>query len=561
MASITIPVSARSKVNTGLLSWLSSVDHKKIGIMYMVMAFTFFIGAGILALLIRLQLAAPDLKIVDQGMYNQLFTMHGTGMIFLFVIPMLVGGFGNYFVPLMIGARDVAFPRLNAFSFWITLGAAVVMMGGFMVGALAEYVPALKFLLSNGVLSSNAMWVAYVPLSNKQFSPQIGMDIWLIGLILNGIGSTLGAVNFLVTAYTMRAPGMTVWRIPMFVWSMIVTAAMILLATPVLTAALIMLTADRNFATQFFNNTNTRLWQHMFWFYSHPAVYIMVLPAMGILSEVLPVFSRKPIFGPKAIIISTILIGVLGFSTWAHHMFVSGISPAVETFFMFTTMVIAVPTGVKMFNWIATMWKGSLNLKTPLLMCFGFLSTFLIGGITGVIQGSGPVDSYLHNSYWVVAHFHYVLFGGSVFGIFAGFFYWFPKITGKMLDDRLGRFQAIFMWIGFNTTFFPFHILGLMGMPRRIATYLPGRGWDTANLIATIGAFMIAASVLVFIWNCIKLRNAPAAGNDPWEGFTLEWSTTSPPPEYNFAEIPTVHSERPLWDERMKLTEEPARPA
>jgi cytochrome c oxidase subunit 1 len=537
------------------MDWLSTVDHKKIGVMYMVMAFAFFIGAGILALLIRLQLAAPELRIVDPNMYNQLFTMHGTGMIFLFVIPMLVGGFGNYFVPLMIGARDVAFPRLNAFSFWIVLGAALVMMGGFMVGTMAEYVPFMQGLLDRGSLSSNAAWTAYVPLSNKAYSPQIGMDIWLIGLILNGIGSTLGAVNFLVTAYTMRAPGMTVWRIPMFVWSMIVTAAMILLATPVLTAALIMLTADRNFATQFFNSTNTRLWQHMFWFYSHPAVYIMVLPAMGIISEILPVFSRKPLFGTKAIVISTILIGLLGFTTWAHHMFVSGMNPGLERFFMFTTMVIAVPTGVKMFNWVFTMWKGSLNMSTPLLMCFGFLSTFLVGGITGVVQGAVPVDAYLHNSYWVIAHFHYVLFGGSVFGIFAGFYYWFPKITGRMLDDKLGRFHAIFMWIGFNVTFFPMHILGLEGMPRRIATYMADRGWAIPNLIATIGAFMIAGSVLVFIWNCIKLRSGERAGKDPWEGNTLEWATPSPPPEYNFAEIPTVHSDRPLFDERMRVQE------
>ncbi|NJM39921.1 MAG: cytochrome c oxidase subunit I [Anaerolineae bacterium] len=525
MASITLPASAR-KSKSVLMDWLSTVDHKKIGVLYMVMAFAFFIGAGILALLIRLQLAAPELRIVDPNMYNQLFTMHGTGMIFLFVIPMLVGGFGNYFVPLMIGARDVAFPRLNAFSFWIVLGAAIVMMGGFMIGTVAEYVPFMKGLLDNGSLSSNAAWTAYVPLSNKSYSPQIGMDIWLIGLILNGIGSTLGSVNFLVTAYTMRAPGMTVWRIPMFVWSMIVTAAMVLLATPVLTAALIMLTADRNFATQFFNSTNTRLWQHMFWFYSHPAVYIMVLPAMGIVSEILPVFSRKPLFGTKAIVISTILIGLLGFTTWAHHMFVSGMNPGLERFFMFTTMVIAVPTGVKMFNWVFTMWKGSLNLATPLLMCFGFLSTFLVGGITGVVQGAVPVDAYLHNSYWVIAHFHYVLFGGSVFGIFAGFYYWFPKITGRMLDDKLGRFHAIFMWIGFNVTFFPMHILGLEGMPRRIATYMADRGWAIPNLIATIGAFMIAGSVLVFIWNCIKLRSGERAGKDP--GRPTPWS--GPPP-------------------------------
>jgi cytochrome c oxidase subunit 1 len=535
MASISIPASARNRATRGLLGWLATVDHKKIGILYMVMAFSFFVMSGILALFIRLQLAVPNGQVLDPQTYNQIFTMHGTGMIFLFTIPILVGGFGNYFVPLMIGARDVAFPRLNAFSFWITLGAGLVMSFAFLLGQ-----------------RSDAAWTAYVPLSTRQYSPTMGMDIWLIGLILAGIGSTLGAVNFLVTVYTMRAPGMTAWRIPMFVWAMVTTAGMVLLATPVLTAALFMLVSDRNFNTQFFIQNNARLWQHMFWFYSHPAVYIMVLPAMGIISEVLPVFSRKPLFGLKAVVISTILIGLLGFSTWVHHMFVSGVDPVVTRFFMFTTLVIAVPTGVKMFNWIFTMWGGSLSFKTPLLMSIGFLATFLIGGITGVIQGAIPVDQYLHNSYWVVAHFHYVLFGGSVFGIFAGLYYWSPKITGRMLDDRLGKLQFWLMFIGFNVTFFPMHILGLLGMPRRIATYDAGRGWETGNLIATIGAFMIALSVLIFIINCIKLRTAPRAGNDPWEGNTLEWTTTSPPPEYNFKDIPVIESERPVFDERMR---------
>ncbi len=535
MASISIPVAWRAHSRAGILGWLATVDHKKIGLMYMVMAFSFFIMSGILGLLIRLQLAAPSQTVLDANTYNQVFTMHGTGMIFLFTIPMLVGGFGNYFVPLLIGARDVAFPRLNAFSFWITLGGGLVMSLAFVLGH-----------------RSDASWVAYVPYSNKQFSPTIGMDIWLIGLILTGIGSTLGAVNFLVTAYTMRAPGMTAWRVPMFVWAMIVTAVMVLMATPVLTAALLMLVADRNFATQFFTANNARLWQHMFWFYSHPAVYIMILPAMGIISEILPVFSRKPLFGLKAVIVSTVMIGILGFTTWVHHMFVSGVDPVVERFFMFTTMVIAVPTGVKIFNWLFTMWGGSLNLKTPLLMVLGFLSTFVIGGITGVIQALIPVNQYLHNSYWVVAHFHYVLFGGAVFGIFAGFYYWVPKMLGRMLDERLGKLHFVLMWVGFNLTFFPMHMLGLQGMPRRIATYTAGRGWEEANLLATIGAFVIAVSVLVFIVNVIKLRNAPLAGNDPWEGNTLEWSVSSPPPEYNFLHIPAVESERPLFDERMK---------
>ena len=541
MATVSIPVGKQDYMKRGITGWLTTVDHKRIGIMYLAATFVFFILSGLMALFVRLQLAAPGMTIVNQDVYNQLFTMHGTGMIFLFTIPCLVG-FANYFLPLQIGARDVAFPRLNALSLWLLVFAGVVMDGGFI----------LSFL---GILpgaSSNAAWTAYTPLSTELYSPQVGMDIWLLGIVLLGISSTIGAVNFLVTAYTMRAPGMTIWRIPMFTWAMIVTAAMVLLATPVLTAALAMLIADRNFQTQFFNTANDRLWQHMFWFYSHPAVYIMILPAMGILSEILPVFSRKPLFGLKMIVISTILIGLFGFGTWVHHMFTTGVDPLVERFFMFVTMAIAVPTGVKMFNWIFTMWGGSLNIKTPLLMCLGFLSTFVIGGITGVIQGAIPLDLQVHNTYWVVAHLHYVLFGGSAFGIFAGFYYWLPKITGRLLNDKLGKLNFVLMWLGFNLTFFPMHILGLMGMPRRIATYIAGRGWELPNLLATIGAFMIATSVLIFIINfLVSLRRGEPAGNDPWEGNTLEWATTSPPPEYNFAVIPTVQSERPVRDTRL----------
>ena len=536
MASVSIPV-AKPSVWSQVAGWMTTVDHKKIGILYMVSTFFFFLLSGIFALVIRLQLMAPNMRIVDQNVYNELFTMHGTGMIFLFIIPMLVG-FGNYIIPLQIGARDMAFPRLNAFSLWLLIFAGIVMEGGFLIGGTA----------------SNAAWTAYVPLSTKQFSPQVGMDIWLFGVVCLGISSTLGAVNFLVTIYSMRAPGMTMWRIPIFPWTMIVTAAMVLLATPVLTAALIMLITDRNFSTQFFSTANPRLWQHMFWFYSHPAVYIMVLPAMGILSEVIPVFSRKPLFGFKLMVLSTALIGILGFATWVHHMFVSGVDPLVERFFMFTTMVIAVPTGVKMFSWIFTMMQGSLSCKTPLLMCIGFLSTFVIGGITGVIQGAIPVDTQIHNTYFVVAHFHYVLFGGSVFGIFAGLYYWLPKVTGRMLNETLGKWNFWTMLIGFNLTFFPMHILGLMGMPRRIATYGAERGWDTANLIATIGAFMIAISVLVFMINYIIniiARKGAIAGNDPWEANSLEWSVSSPPPAYNFEHTPVVTSDRPLFDQRM----------
>ena len=552
MASIPVPITRRGGALSGLVDLLTTVDHKKIGIAYIVSSFVFFLLSGLLALGIRTQLAVPNNTFMPQEAYNMVFTMHGTGMIFLFVIPILTGGFGNYLVPLQIGARDMAFPRMNAFSLWLFMFAAIVIMAGGTLAVIGYTVQAPELTQ----FSSSAAWTAYVPLSAKKFSPQIGMDLWVLGVILLGISSTLGAVNFLVTIYAMRAPGMTAWRIPMFTWSIIVTAGMILVATPVLTAAMVMLIADRQFGTQFFSTSNARLWQHMFWFYSHPAVYIMVVPAMGMISEILPVFSRKPIFGPKVIILSTIAIGVLGFTTWAHHMFVSGIAPEVERFFMLTTMVIAVPTGVKMFNWIATMWRGSLNLKTPLLMVFGFLSTFVIGGITGVIQGAIPVDTQLHNSYWVVAHFHYVLFGGSVFGIFGGLYYWMPKMTGKMLDERLGKLHFALMWIGFNLTFFPMHILGLLGMPRRIAVYGSDRGWDIANLTATIGAFVIALSVLVFIWAYLKLVRQPKAEENPFEGNTLEWLTDSPPAEYNFKKIPVVTSARPVWELRTGLKDQ-----
>ncbi|MCW1967415.1 MAG: cytochrome c oxidase subunit I [Anaerolineae bacterium] len=545
MASISIPVEKRK---SALVDWLTTVDHKKIGIVYMGLSFFFFIFSGLLALAIRTQLAAPGMKIINQEFYNQAFTMHGTGMIFLFTIPFLVGGFGNYFMPIQVGARDMAFPKMNAFSLWLYVFAGLMMEGGFILSIIANATG-----WGDLGLGSNASWNAYVPYSTRAFSPQAGVDVWLIGIALNGISGTLGAVNILVTAYSLRAPGMSVWRLPMFTWALLTTAVMVLLATPVLTAGLIMLTTDRNFSTQFFTTADPRMWQHVFWFYSHPAVYIMVLPAMGVISEILPVFARKPIFGLKALMISTALIALLGFTTWAHHMFVSGVNPVVQRFFMFTTMLIAVPTGVKIFNWIFTLWGGSLNMKTPLLMSIGFISTFTIGGITGVFLGMIPIDQQLHNSYFVVSHFHYVLFGGSVFGIFGGLFYWLPKVYGRMLNEKLGTIQFWLMMIGFNLTFFPQYILGLLGMPRRTATYIPDRGWDLYNLLSSIGAFTIAFAVLIFIINFviyIVARKGEVAGDDPWEGNSLEWMTPSPPPEYNFKTIPTVHSERPLWDLR-----------
>ncbi|HSL32475.1 MAG TPA: cytochrome c oxidase subunit I [Candidatus Limnocylindrales bacterium] len=528
---------AASAYRSGLYEWVTTTDHKKIGILYLVNSFIFFLVGGILALLVRTELAQPGLQVLtDEHVYNQLFTMHGSVMIFLFVIPILAG-FGNYVVPLQIGAPDMAFPRINALSFWMLPLAGLLLMLGFLTGGAAA-----------------AGWTSYPPLSEDRVlgSPGAGQDLWLMGLTLIGTSSILGAINFLVTIFKMRAPGMTLFRMPILVWTVLVTAILVLMATPVFTSALIMLFIDRNYGGHFFDPAsggNAILWQNVFWFYSHPAVYVMILPAMGIISEVLPTFSRKPLFGYKAFVFATAGIGALGFSVWAHHMFTTG--SVYLPFFSFMTFLIAVPTGVKMFNWVFTLWRGKLTLSTPLLFALGFLSMFLIGGINGAFSASVPVDFAIHDTYWVVSHIHYVLFGGSVFGIFAGLFYWFPKMTGRMLDEGLGKAQWVLMFVGFNLTFFPMHQLGLAGMPRRIADYASNAGWNELNLAATIGGFLIAASMLPFLWNVfISLRNGRIAGDDPWEANTLEWATTSPPPPYNFDHLPEIRSERPLFDQR-----------
>jgi cytochrome c oxidase subunit 1 len=520
---------AASGYRSGLYEWLTTTDHKKIGILYVTNSFIFFFLGGLLALGVRTELAQPGLQyLADENLYNELFTMHGTVMIFLFIIPMLVG-FGNYVVPLQIGAPDMAFPRINALSFWMLPLAGILLFTGFVTGGAAA-----------------AGWTSYSPLAQDRPLGSVGpgQDLWIVGLLLIGTSSILGSINFLVTIFKMRAPGMTLFRMPILVWTVLVTSVLVLMATPVLTSALVMLFIDRNYGGSFFdpaNGGNAVLWQNVFWFYSHPAVYIMVLPAMGMISEILPVFSRKPLFGYKAFVFATAGIGALGFSVWAHHMFTTG--SVYLPFFSLMTFLIAVPTGVKMFNWIFTLFRGKLTFATPLLFALGFLSMFLIGGINGAFSAAVPVDFALHDTYWVVAHLHYVLFGGSVFGVFAGVYFWFPKMTGRMLGEGLGKVQFVLMFIGFNLTFFPMHALGLAGMPRRIADYASDAGWNDLNLAA--------ASVLPFLWNVfVSLRSGKPAGDDPWEGNTLEWATSSPPPPYNFDHLPEIRSERPVFDLR-----------
>jgi cytochrome c oxidase subunit 1 len=476
------------------------------------------------------------MQFLDEATYNQAFTMHGTIMIFLFIVPVL-SGFANYIVPLMLGAPDMAFPRINALSFWLLpLGGGLIFSGYLFGGAAAEG------------------WTGYTPLSSARYAEGVGTDLWLIGLTLVGTASILGAVNFIATIFKMRAPGMTLFRMPIFVWTVLVTATLILLATPVLTAGLIALFIDRNYGGSFFDPAaggNPILWQHIFWFFGHPEVYIVILPAMGVVSEILPVFARKPLFGYRAFVFATIGIGLLSFSVWAHHMFTTG--QVFLLFFAFMTALIGVPTGVKMFNWMATLWRGSLSFTTPMLFALGFITMFLIGGISGVMLASPPVDFHVQDTYFVVAHLHYVFFGGSVFGVFAATYFWFPKMTGRRLNERLGKVHFWIHFIGFNLAFFPMHPLGISGMPRRIADYSPDAGFTFWNIVSTVGAFMIAVSVLPFLVNLVAtLINGERVGDDPWEGNTLEWATTSPPPPYNFDKLPPIRSERPVFDLRHK---------
>jgi len=552
MASETIALGASRGVGRSigetLHDWVVTVDHKKLGIMYLVYALVFLVLGGIEATIMRIQLIVPNNHFVSPQVFNRMFTMHGTTMIFFVAMP-LVFGFGTYLVPLMVGARDMAFPRLNAFSFWMTAFGGVLLY--------------FSFIGANGLYGAgnapDVGWFAYAPLTSPAFSLGHSTDFWTLALLVSGVGSIGAAVNFITTILCMRCPGMTLGRMPLFAWLNLIMAQMVILAVSPLTAAQIMLCLDRYLGAHFFDTQaggSAVLWMHFFWIFGHPEVYILVVPAFGIVSEIIPVFSRKPIFGYPVMVGATVCIGFISFSVWAHHMFAVGMSSYGNSFFTITTMIISVPTGIKIFNWIGTMWGGKIHFKAPMLFCIGFLFQFLIAGLTGIMLAASPFNWQLTGSYFVVAHFHYVIVGAILFAIFGGFYYWFPKMSGRKYDETLAKWHFWLFVIGFHLTFDFMHIPGILGMPRRIYTYEPGRGWEIWNLIVTIGVFFQAAGILAFVVNLLwSLGKGEPAGNDPWDAWTLEWSTPSPPPEYNFATIPTVRSRRPLWD--IKHPEDP----
>ncbi|MFZ3329512.1 MAG: cytochrome c oxidase subunit I [Candidatus Acidiferrales bacterium] len=552
MSSDTIALGALDQaarpLGERLHDWIVTVDHKRLGILYILYALFFFVVGGVEALIMRIQLIVPHNHFVSPQVFNRMMTMHGTTMIFFMVMPILFG-FGTYLIPLMIGTRDMAFPRLNAFGFWMTAFGGVLLYFSFIGG--------------NGLYGAGTApdvgWWAYAPLTSHAFSVGHSTDFWTLAVLATGIGSIGTGVNFIATILCMRCPGMTLGKMPLLAWLNLVVGGMVIFGISPLTAAQIMLCIDRYLGGHFFDTQaggSAVLWMHFFWIFGHPEVYILVVPAFAFVSEIVPVFSRKPIFGYPIMVAATIAIGFISFSVWAHHMFTVGMNSTGNTLFVFTTVAIAVPTGIKIFNWLGTMWGGKIQLRVPMLFCIGFLFQFLIAGLTGVMLGTAPFNWQLSGSYFVVAHFHYVIVGGIVFALFGAFYYWYPKMSGRMYNETLGKWHFWLFIIGFHLTFDFMHIPGLLGMPRRIYTYEPGRGWEIWNLIVTIGAFIQAAAILVFVVNLLwSLWKGEPAGNDPWDAWTLEWSTSSPPPDYDFAVTPVVRSRRPLWD--LKHPEDP----
>jgi cytochrome c oxidase subunit 1 len=532
----------RPTAKTGLMSWLTTVDHKRIGFLYGASGLFFLIFGGIEALLIRIQLAVPNNTFLTSAQYSEMFTMHGTTMIFLVVMP-IGAAFFNFIMPLQIGARDVAFPRLNAFSFWtFAVGAVILNLGWFMKDGAPD-----------------AGWFGYAPLTTRTFSPTHAIDMWVMGLQLLGVASIAAALNFIVTIINLRAPGMTMMRLPVFTWMTLFTSFLIILSFPAITIALVEIMMDRLFGTNFFEVSSGGLpilWQHLFWIFGHPEVYILILPAMGIISEILPTFSRKPLFGYPIVVFSGASIGLLGFGVWSHHMFTTGMGTAATAAFALMTMAIAVPTGVKIFNWIGTLWGGHLTMRTPMMFAIGFLWMFMIGGLSGIMHAAAPADAQQHGSYFVVAHFHYVLIGGSLFALFAGIHYWFPLMFGRRVSEFWGKMSFWFVFVGFNVTFFPMHFLGLEGMPRRTFTYDANMGWNIGNLWATIGAFILGIGVAIYFATMIyTYYKGERTHKDPWDARTLEWSLPNPPPEYNFQAIPTIHARDAWWYQKRHMDE------